>query len=350
MSKQFSDPTTSKTPPLSQISLTKTSQTKTNEAEFERKMTQKVAPFWQTRLEGKITGKDGLRLYWCAFKKQGHKRAVVLANGRIEASIKYQELMFDLFEQGYDVYSLDHRGQGQSERLVVGSDIGHVNYFSDYAEDLHLFVEQVVSRTAYQKRALLSHSMGGAIALFYAKKRPNTFDAIVLSAPMLGIQLPKPLALIAEPLSYFLAYFANPANFSLGQDHYKALPFPLNRTSGCKVRYLWCQALYEQNPNIKVGGVSNRWVWQALKTCRYLKTHASEIATPVLLLQAERDQIVSNQAMTYFVHAREIAGRKTEFHCLPEAKHELLFEQDTIRNQTLAFVFDFLDKHTKTHS
>ncbi len=350
MSTQFSEPMPPN-PPLSvQTSEAKNQQKKTNKAQFERKMAQKVTPFWQTRQEGKIVGKDGLRLYWCAFKKQEHKKAVILVNGRIEASIKYQELMFDLFEQGFDVYSLDHRGQGQSERLVVGNDIGHVNYFSDYAEDLHLFIEQIVSRKTYQKRALLCHSMGGAIALFYAKKRPNSLDAIVLIAPMLGIHLPKPLALIAEPLSYFLDFFANPANFSLGQNHYKSLPFSLNRTSGCKARYLWCQALYEKHPEIKVGGVSNRWVWQALKTCRYLKAHASQITTPLLLLQAEKDQIVSNQAMAYFVHAREMAGQKTEFHCLPKAKHELLFEQEAIRNQTLTFVFDFLHKYTKTHS
>ncbi len=349
MSKQFSDPM-----PLHKTASPQTSSTKNleteNKVEFERKMAQSVAPFWQTRQEGKIIGKDGLRLYWCAFKKQEHKQAVVILNGRIEASIKYQELMFDLFEQGFDVYSLDHRGQGQSERLVVGSDIGHVNYFSDYAEDLHLFVEQIISRKAYQNRALLCHSMGGAIGLFYAKKRPNVFDAIILSAPMLGIEMPKPLALIAEPLSYFLAYFANPANFSFRQNHYKALPFSLNRTSGCKARYNWWQALYEQHPEIKVGGASNRWVWQALKTCRYLKAHASEITTPILLLEAEKDQIVSSQAMADFVDAREVAGLKTEFHCISGAKHELLFEQDAIRNQTLTFVFDFLHKHTKTHS
>ncbi|MCW1889529.1 alpha/beta hydrolase [Vibrio chagasii] len=45
-------------------------------------------------------------------------------NGRIECCQKYQEIFYDFYQQGYIVYSFDHQGQGQSERMVADSEAG----------------------------------------------------------------------------------------------------------------------------------------------------------------------------------------------------------------------------------
>ncbi|MCT6568541.1 alpha/beta fold hydrolase, partial [Staphylococcus aureus] len=43
---------------------------------------------------------------------------VVVVPGRIESYVKYPEVAYDLFQQGYDVIVLDHRGQGRSGRIL----------------------------------------------------------------------------------------------------------------------------------------------------------------------------------------------------------------------------------------
>ncbi|MCF1563786.1 alpha/beta fold hydrolase, partial [Escherichia coli] len=64
----------------------------------------------------------------------------------------------------------------------------------------------------YTQRYLLAHSMGGAITTRYLESYPNhPFDAVVLSAPMLGINMPWQLRPIAFTLTKLLsATYATP--------------------------------------------------------------------------------------------------------------------------------------------
>lgn len=55
----------------------------------------------------------------------------------IESYVKYPEVAYDLFQQGYDVIVLDHRRQGRSGRLLEDGNRGHVIKFDDYVEDFY---------------------------------------------------------------------------------------------------------------------------------------------------------------------------------------------------------------------
>lgn len=117
------------------------------------------------------------------------KKAVLIVNGRIESSWKYQELFYDLYRQGYDVYSFDHRGQGLSDRLLSDSDMGHVYDFTDYIDDMDVVIKQHDLKQ-YQQCFIIAHSMGGAIATRYLQTQPeHPFTGLILSAPMFGINL-----------------------------------------------------------------------------------------------------------------------------------------------------------------
>ncbi|MCV6036713.1 alpha/beta fold hydrolase, partial [Escherichia coli] len=99
--------------------------TYTQETLFEQAIGGPIAALWQTRQEGFVKGTEKKNIYWCKLTNPEHKKAVLIVNGRIESSWKYQELFYDLYRQGYDVYSFDHRGQGLSDRLLSDSDMGH---------------------------------------------------------------------------------------------------------------------------------------------------------------------------------------------------------------------------------
>lgn len=314
-----------------------------SEEELTSGMSERVATFWETRQQGRIVGRYGLRLQWCAFCKPEHTKAIVVVNGRSEAIVKYQEVFFDLFYQGYDIYSYDHRGQGHSERLVIGSDIGHVVDFDDYVDDLETFVNEIVIRKTHQKRMILANSMGGAIALLYAARKPTAIDSLALSAPMLGINMSPFMKKIAKPLCYFLSRFQHPAGFAPNQLPYKEKPFENNPLTQSELRFQWINTLYEEDERLKLGGPSAQWIWQSMAACERVMELAKKIEMPILLLQAARDQVVSNNKMFDFFHERQTEKLPIQFEILENAFHELLFEKDDIRNKTLDFALHFFD-------
>ncbi len=316
----------------------------TQEARFEQAITGAIADLWQQRQEGFTKTKDKTQLYWCKLTAPHHRKAVVLVNGRIEASIKYQELMFDLFRQGFDVYSYDHRGQGWSQRLVEGSDIGHIHEFSDYVADLEHMLT-LFDLTQYDKRFLVAHSMGGAIATRYLQTHPKaTIDGVVLSSPMLGIDLAWYLNPIAISLSQILTAVYPRPTYAPGHKAYYPKPFEDNPLSQSLERYQWFRHLYAEQPQLQVGGPSTRWVWQSLMAAKQCLLHTRQITTPLLLIQAGDDTIVSNRAQNQFIRKLGKTNPQAEFISIPDARHEILFERDQYRNPALDALFGFLNK------
>lgn len=315
-----------------------------SETELTSGMSERVTSFWATRSQGRIIGHDGLRLRWCSFCKPEHTKAIVIVNGRSESIVKYQEVFFDLFHQGYDIYSYDHRGQGHSDHLVINSDIGHVVDFHDYVDDLETFVNNVVIQKTHQKRMILAHSMGGAIALLYAARKPTAIDSLVLSAPMLGINLSPVLEKIAKPVCYFLSRFQHPAGFGPGQFPYCSKPFEKNTLTLSKPRFTCFNQLCEEDDMLKLGGASAQWIWQSMAASERALEAAKCIKMPILLMQAAQDKTVSNDKMFDFYRIRKDASLPIQFEILANASHELLFETDKVRNKTLALLLHFFDR------
>lgn len=74
--------------------------TYTQETLFEQAIGGPIAALWQTRQEGFVKGTEKKKIYWCKLTNPEHKKAVLIVNGRIESSWKYQELFYDLYRQG----------------------------------------------------------------------------------------------------------------------------------------------------------------------------------------------------------------------------------------------------------
>jgi lysophospholipase len=102
-----------------------------------------------------ISGVGDILIRGMSFQRNDSDRAIVISSGRTESFLKYREVVFDLWQAGYSVSIMDHRGQGLSERILKapkGADadtsratheIGYVDRFDDYVDDLKSFVDQV---------------------------------------------------------------------------------------------------------------------------------------------------------------------------------------------------------------
>lgn len=83
---------------------------------------------------------------------------------------------------------------------------------------------------------------------------------------------------------------------------------------------------------------------EALDACEKTITAARESKVPILILQAEQDTIVDNQAQIAALGPEVILEK------IMGARHELFIEIDAIREQVLSIIFNFLAQHTVTHA
>lgn len=318
----------------------------TQESLLEQALNFEIAQVWHNRHEGTYRSFDKKHIYWCSLKHPAHQKAVVIVNGRIESAWKYQELCYDLFCQGFDVYTYDHRGQGLSDRLTEDRQIGYVHEFQDYVTDLQGLVAHF-DLNGYQQRFLLAHSMGGAVATRYLQTTPNhPFHAVAMSAPMFGVNMPWYLRPIAPLITQLMTAFSPQPTYAPGYGAYHPKPFHLNLLTHSEIRYRLFRELYEAHPELQIGGPSHRWVWQSLLATKQCLQMTRQIKIPMLILQAEEEAIVCNQAQNRLLKKLSRTQQYAELQTILGARHELLFEQDAYRNQALAHILRFFSTHS----
>ena len=83
------------------------------------------------------TAKTG-GLYYELYPQETQKGTIVISYGFTESCLKYHELIYYFYLQGYQVAIMDHRGHGKSMREVEDHTIVHIGLFSRYVKDLPL--------------------------------------------------------------------------------------------------------------------------------------------------------------------------------------------------------------------
>ena len=90
-------------------------------------------------------------------------------------------------------------------------------------QDLHCFVKNVVELTE-KRKILFCHSMGGAIGVRYLEEFPLTFDAAILSAPMLGMNTGKYPKWLAKVTADFFCAIGKGTKYAAGQSGFSDKP------------------------------------------------------------------------------------------------------------------------------
>ncbi|MFQ2039107.1 alpha/beta fold hydrolase [Aeromonas veronii] len=315
----------------------------TSEADVPSLYQQTLPDFWrQHAVEGEFKGKDGVTIRYAALRQAKVDRAILIVNGRVESYLKYQELAWDLWRQGYSLYLIDHRGQGMSGRMLNDPQKGYVDQFDDYVVDLKQFHDQIIMADQPAKLFLLAHSMGGAISARYLERWPDDIKAAVLSSPMLGINLgglPKWLAKgLASTIGTVGGWLGEPP-YGPGQGAYQDHGFADNGLTHSQSRYQAFRQLYEQHPQIKLGGATAHWIYQGITGADAVIADAGAIKTPLLVLQAGNDSVVDNTAQDRFCTIAKCEGGKPLR--IEGAWHELFIESDDKRQPALTAMVDF---------
>ncbi len=319
-----------------------------SETDLAIKYQSEILPLFQSKSQsGTFTGARGNQIHYYILRHDNKKGAVVILPGRTEPALKYIEVAVDLYKQRYEVYILDHRGQGESEGRVQPypqSDyqIGYVTRFEDFVDDAKTFVETVVKPRGSGKRYLLAHSMGGAVAAMYAHLYPNDFSAIALSAPMLEIDTGSVPSTAAWNLVTYEISIGNGKKYASGQSDFN---FNLqysdadNDVTRSEARFNIKMALYNSRKDIVLGGVSNQWLYESLNAGKKIKTFSSQILPRILMLEAGTDKVVKVGAEEDF--CTQAMGCQSVYYS--SSMHEILMEKDSVRNDAMSKIVRFFD-------
>ncbi|MDQ4118681.1 MAG: lysophospholipase [Actinomycetota bacterium] len=151
--------------------------------------------------EGRLTGVDGVDLFWQGWLPDTAPTGVLLVSHGIgEHSGRYRSVVDELVPDGWAVYGLDHRGHGRSGGTRV-----HARRYQDLIDDLETFRRAVVARHPGLPVYLLGHSLGGQIALAYTVAHERELAGLVLSAPALASDaVPQALVPVLSVVARFL--------------------------------------------------------------------------------------------------------------------------------------------------
>lgn len=252
-------------------------------------------------------------------------RPLLLANGRGEFTEKYSEVIGELNERGFDVWTFDWRGQGRSSRLIPHPQMGWVRSYDDYVRDLSAVLDHMAPS---EPPVLLAHSMGGHIAQRFLARHPGRFERAVLSAPMSRFhpRLPgrttRVLGAIAARLNLPDRYLFT-GDYGLPQRTFAGNPLTSDRERFQRAKI----DLIDKYPELKLGGGTLQWFRASMASMRTASRESWD--TPTLLVVAGADTLVDNAAIRD-LHDRLPESRLLE---IASARHEILFESDSLRQQ-----------------
>lgn len=306
------------------------------EKDFERNWKEKVLPYFEALDQAEFTNARGMRIRFFYRTEEKNSKTLILVPGRSEPSLKYAELIFDLKDSGYDIFIIDHQGQGESERLLSDTHKGHVLNFNDYVKDFNQFYSLVSKIKNNSTIHLIAHSMGGAIATKFMSQNQKAIDRAVLIAPMMKLNTPPYPEPVARIFAKLLVRIGKGENYA--PDYGPYIPeedlFETNQFTSSEGRFNISKYIFTNWPHLTVGGPTARWVNESLKATKHI--HKLPFETRVLLFQAGLDEIVKNSRQTAF--CREFCRLVR----LPNAKHEILVERDEIRNEAMKEIKSFL--------
>ncbi|MGB0452157.1 MAG: alpha/beta fold hydrolase [Bacteriovoracaceae bacterium] len=291
---------------------------------------------------------DKTRISYFAPKLKRSQKALIILTGRTEPAVSYFEHIHDLLPLGHDIYILDHRGQGFSDRPHLKKEFknkynhpeyqkGHIKSFSHYTKDFEFFLKKNLK--SYKTIDVMAHSMGAAVTLDLLLSTNIKINKIVLTVPMLKIPLPGPYS-FTKTLLHFLNSIGFSESYIPGEGLKNPKPeFEKNRVSSSKTRWTMDRKIDNEFRETSLGGVTFGWVNEAVKVSEKIFNNRDSFNRSILLFDVDTELISDNSRTESFCRANS----KCQYIKLKDAKHEVLIERDEIRNLMFQKIYDYFE-------
>lgn len=275
---------------------------------------------------------------------QGVRGSILFMPGRGDAYEKWLETLDQWHREGWQVTSADWRGQAGSGRLGTDATTGHIDDFATWTGDYAALFADWQARTPGPHVAV-AHSMGGHLVLRAVAEGRVRPDALVLSAPMLGLHPAWVPAAVLQPVARAVAALGDRRRPAWkGGEKPGASPrarsLLLTHDEGRYDDEDWWRS---QRPQIAMGAASWGWIERAIASIRVIEQPGllERVTVPTLILGTRVDGLVSWPAIRRAAR-RLAAGELVTFG--RECRHEILREVDPVRDRALAAIRDFLNR------
>jgi lysophospholipase len=292
-------------------------------------------PIPEDAVVGAICAADGVKLRYARWRGTGRRTqgTVCLFQGRGDCIERYFEMIGDLRERGFAVATLDWRGQGLSDRRLRNPRKGHVDSFAEYDRDLDSFMEQVALPDCPPPHFALAHSTGALICLRAARDGRARFNRIVAESPLVDMaSTPIPAPLMARLVALAVAVGLGEASWpGKAGAPLSEIRFDGNLLTGDPKRFARNREISSKLRAVTVGRPTFGWLYAAWRAIQEASDprFAPAVRIPTLVVGAALDQIVSVRA----VEALAAELRAGALVVIPGARHEIMMERDTVREQ-----------------
>jgi len=301
-------------------------------------------PGWQW---GKMVNGDGAGLRYGWTQAEGAaKGTIILLPGFRSPAEEFFETARDFQSRGFDVWCLDRRGQGGSQRWLADRQKAYSIGFDHDERDLVQFVSQAVRPRSRGPLFIVAESFGGHIALRALHDHPGLVSAAAFSSPAIVIHTgrhqgdaPAWLMRLAADTAVAMGYGSD---YARHQSDWTFNPDAGGASDPAKddpTRALANQALFVRDPALAEGGAT--WaIVQANNRSSDLEVSPgwmNAIATPILIGEAPDDQIAVSGVMVSACHEM----RRCTLIDFPHAKHALFNDSDQTRSAFIAAITQF---------
>lgn len=286
------------------------------------------------RVESRFTGQGGLSLFRCAWLPRAPSHSIVLVHGFGEHCLRYDELGMWFAQRGFAIHTYDQRGHGRTP-----GPRGHVDRFSDYHDDLAIFLERVREEQPELPLSLLGHSLGGLVVASFLRERRPVVSSAALSGPLLS--LPPDISKIKRVLARLMGRLAPRLSMDAGIDAAALSNDPE------VVR------IYREDPLVS-GKISARHASEMFDAIERTRGGGGEIGVPMLIQHGADDPLCKVRGSEEF-HA-SLPGAmapgtgsgetpEAEFRSYSGLKHEIFNELD--KERVFTDLYDWLSRQNR---
>lgn len=294
-----------------------------------------------------VEAADGVRLRAGMWPAGGEERGVaLLLPGRTEFLEKAAVAAAGLTHRGYRVVSLDWRGQGLSSRALPNGAKGHVGDFAEYERDLAALLAHPRVGAAGPADLVLGHSMGGTIALLARRHGLLKPCPMVLSAPMVEINVAPVVRRVVLGFATFARLTGQLGLWTPIRHARTAYPlatgFTENALTGDRAVWDWMVRAARAEPRFALAAPTLGWLASADRAMREVAEMGRQ-AGDGLVLYGSAEAVISQS--TIRATAARLGFGLAEIH---GARHEPLAEASAPRAAAWAAIDRFLGQLSPT--